>query len=326
VFSFIMPNANEHYDAARNELMNTPGIIDVTRSTGNIVQLGNQTGDNQWDGKLPDQTFMVYPVSIDKNFIPFFKLKLVEGNNFSGMTTDSLHFILNETAVREAGIKNPVGKRFKLYNHDGTIIGVVKDFHFASMKRKIEPSVFYYQPSFNNILFVKTSEQDASKAIAGAQAVWNHFNAGNPFSYSFLEETFDSLYKPEKRIGSLLDIFAAIAIFISCLGLLGLTTFTAQVRKREIGVRKVLGAGTRSIVTLLGADFIRVVLIAIVIAIPVSWYLMNKWLSEFAYRISISWIVFAVAGIVAILIAIVTISFQSVKAALANPVKSLRTE
>jgi putative ABC transport system permease protein len=326
VFSFIMPNANEHYEAARNELMKTPGIIDVTRSTGNIVQLGNQTGDNQWDGKLPDQTFMVYPVSIDKNFIPFFKLKLLEGNNFSGMTTDSLHFILNETAVREAGIKNPVGKRFKLYNHDGTIIGVVKDFHFASMKRKIEPSVFYYQPSYNNILFVKTSGQDASKAIAGAQSVWNHFNAGNPFSYTFLEETFDSLYKPEKRIGSLLNIFAAIAIFISCLGLLGLTTFTAQVRKREIGVRKVLGAGTGSIVTLLGADFIRVVLIAIIIAIPVSWYLMNKWLSDFAYRVSISWIVFAAAGIIAILIAMITISFQSVKAALANPVKSLRTE
>ena len=326
VFSFVMPDAKEHYEAARNELLNEPGIVDVTRSTGNIVSLGNETGDNNWDGKLPNQTFMVYPVSIDKNFIPFFKLKLIEGNNFSGMATDSLHFILNETAVREAGIKNPIGKRFKMYNHDGMIIGVVKDFHFASMKQKIEPSVFYYEPSYNNIIFIKTTGKDASKAIAGVQSVWNHFDAGNPFSYTFLNETFDSLYKSEQRTGTLLNIFAAIAIFISCLGLLGLATFTTQLRTREIGVRKVLGAGVGGIVTLLASDFIRLVIIAIIVATPVSWYLMNKWLNDFAYRVSMGWTVFVAAGIIAILVAIITISFQSIKAALANPVKSLRSE
>ena len=326
VFSFVMPGAADHYEAARNELLNKPGIIDVTRANGNIVSLGMEAGNNNWDGKLPNQTFMVFPVSIDKNFIPFFKLKLVTGNNFSGIATDSLHFILNETAVREAGIKDPVGKRFKLFSHDGIIIGVVKDFHFASMKQKIGPSVFYYDPSYSNVLFVKTTGKDAAKAIAGAQYVWNHFNAGSPFSYTFLDETFDNLYKSEQQTGTLLNIFAIIAIFISCLGLLGLATYTAQVRTHEIGVRKVLGAGVGGIVTLLTKDFIRLVLIAIVIATPVSWYLMNKWLSDFAYRINIGWLVFVISGIIAVLIAIATVSFQSIRAAMANPVKSLRTE
>jgi len=326
VFSFLMPHANDHYEAVRKELLDQPGIIGVTRSNGNIVSLGNETGNNHWDGKLPDQTFMVYPVSIDKDFIPFFKLKLVAGNNFSGISTDSLHFILNETAVREAGIKDPVGKRFKLYNHDGTIIGVVKDFHFASMKQKIAPSVFYYEPLYSNVIFVKITGKDVSKAIAGSQTAWDHFNAGTPFGYTFLDETFDTLYKTERQTGALLNIFAIIAIFISCLGLLGLAAYTAQVRTREIGVRKVLGASAAGITQLLAFDFIKPVIIAIVIATPASWYFMNKWLQDFAYKINIGWLVFVVAGLLAIVIALLTISFQSVKAALANPVKSLRTE
>ena len=194
------------------------------------------------------------------------------------------------------------------------------------MKQKIEPAVFFYEPSFSNIFFVKTTGKEASKAIAGAQAVWNHFDAAIPFSYTFLNETFDRLYKSERQTGSLLNAFAIIAIFISCLGLLGLATYTAQVRTREIGVRKVLGAGVGGIVTLLAKDFIRLVLIAIIIATPMSWYLMNKWLNDFAYRINIGWMVFVISGMTAILVAIVTISFQAVKAAIANPVKSLRTE
>lgn len=326
VFSFVMPRVADHYEAVRNELLNRPGIIDVTRANGNIVNLGNETGDNNWNGKLPNQTFMVFPVGMDRNFIPFFKLKLVAGNNFSGTGTDSLHFILNETAVREAGIKDPVGKRFRLYHHDGIILGVVKDFHFASMRQKIQPSVFYYEPQYSNVLFIKTTGKEASRAIAGAKSVWDHFDAGNPFSYAFLDETFDNLYKSEQHTGTLINIFAIIAIFISCLGLLGLATFTAQARTREIGVRKVLGAGVGGIVTLLAKEFIGLVFIAIIIATPVSWYLMNKWLDDFAYRVNIGWIIFVVSGMIAILIAIVTISFQSIRAAMANPVKSLRTE
>ena len=326
VFSFWMRGANDHYEAIKNQLLGKPGIADVTRAAGNIVSLGEQTGDNNWDGKGANQTFMLYPLSVDKNFIPFFKLQLVAGKNFTGAINDSAHFILNETAVREAGIKDPIGKRFKMWKADGTIIGVVKDFHFASMKRKIEPAVLYYYPRINNFIFIKTSGENAVKAITGTEAVWNQYNAGNPFSYNFLDETFQNLYKSEQQTGTLFNVFAGIAILISCLGLLGLATFTAHVRTREIGVRKVLGASAGSIIRLLARDFIRLVLIAIVIAIPVAWYGMNQWLQDFAYKISIGWTVFAFAGLIAIVISIITISFQSLKAALANPVKSLRTE
>jgi putative ABC transport system permease protein len=326
IFTFLMRNAGEHYEAIRSELGKETGILALTRASGNIIELGEQTGNNHWDGKLPNQTFMMYPLDIDKDFIPFFKLELAEGNNFTGAVNDSAHFILNETAVRQAGIKNPIGKTFRLWQTNGTIIGVVKDFHFASMKQRIEPAIFYYKPSRNVTLFVKTTGKDLEKAIEATKAVWNHYNAGNPFSYSFLDESFENLYRSEQRSGRLVSIFAVIAIFISCLGLLGLAAYTAQVRTREIGVRKVLGSSVNGIIRLLAADFIRLVFIGMILATPVSWYLMNSWLNDFAYKMNLSWTIFLIAGIIALAIALLTISFQSIKAALANPVKSLRTE
>ena len=326
VFSFQMRNAAEHYDAIRAELNKEPGILGITRSSGNIIRLGEQTGDNHWDGKLPNQTFMMYPLNIDKDFIPFFKLKVVEGNNFTGVVNDTAHFILNETAIRQAGIKNPVGKPFRLWHTNGTIIGVVRDFHFASMKQKIEPAIFYYYPSGNSTLYVKTTGKDLDKAISLTKKIWNQYNAGNPFNYAFLDESFEDLYRSEQRAGKLVSIFALIAIFISCLGLLGLAAYTAQVRTREIGVRKVLGSSVTGIIRLLASDFIRLVVIGMVLATPVSWYLMKSWLNDFAYRMNLSWTIFLAAGIIAVVIALLTISFQSIKAALANPVKSLRTE
>ena len=203
---------------------------------------------------------------------------------------------------------------------------LVKDFHFASMREKIEPAVFYYRPDSYGRLYVKTNGRDAPKAIAALEKVWKKYNADFPFNYTFLDEAFNNLYKSDQRQGLLFNIFAAIAILISCLGLFGLAAYTAQVRTREIGVRKVLGASVAGIIRLLAVDFIRLVFIAIVIAVPVAWYVMNKWLQDFAYKVNIGWTVFFIAGVSAVLIAILTISFQSIKAALANPVKSLRTE
>ena len=326
VFSFYMPNANSHYDAVKTQLLQSPGVVSVTRSSEDIVSLGNQTGDNDWDGKLPNQTFMVYVVGCDKDFIPFFKLHLTAGNNFTGDVTDSTHVILNETAVKEAGINNPIGKRFRLHDHKATIIGIVKDFHFASLKNKIEPAVFYFDPAYSNLIHIKTTAKNAAEAIAAANSVWKQNYAGYPFSYHFMEEDFENLYKTEQRTGSLFIVFAIIAILISCLGLLGLASYTAQIRTREIGVRKVLGASVSGLVKLLARDFIKLVIIAILIAIPISWYAMNRWLDNFAYKINIGWVVFLVSGLIAITIALFTISFQSVKAAFTNPVKILRNE
>lgn len=326
VLSFYMRNANEHYPAIREQLLKSTGIVDITRASSNIIQLGEQTGNNHWEGKEANRTFMMYPLGVDKDYIPFFKLELIEGNNFSGAANDSAHFILNETAVKESGIKNPVGKTFKLHENTGTIIGVVRDFHFASMKQKIEPAILYYNPARNSAIFVKTTGKDVDKAIAATQTVWKRYNADQPFSFSFLDATFENLYRTEQRSGQLVSIFAGIAIFISCLGLLGLAAYTAQVRTREIGVRKVLGSSVSGIIRLLASDFIKLVVIGILIATPMSWYLMHKWLDDFAYKMNLSWTVFCIAGAIAILIAVLTISFQSVKAALANPVNSLRAE
>jgi len=326
IFGFWMRDMGKHYDAVRAELLKQPGVIDVTRSNTNIVHIGGISGDNDWDGKAPNQTFIVHPMAIDKNFIPFFKMKMVQGAAFTGAVADTTHLILNEAAIKEIGMKNPIGKRFRQWKIKGTIIGVVKDFHFASMKEKIAPAVFYYYPNDFGSIYVKTTGSDAAKAIAAAKAQFTQYNGEYPFSYNFLDEIFNRLYKGEQTEGKLFNYFAAIAIFISCLGLLGLAAFTAQVRTREIGVRKVLGASVSGIVGLLARDFIKLVFIAIIIAVPVSWYAMNGWLQGYAYRVNIGLWVFVLAGALAVIIAFITISFQSIKAALTNPVTSLRSE
>lgn len=326
VFSFWMRDMKTHYDAVKDNLLKQPGIESVTRASSNIVDIGGITGDNDWDGKTANQTFIVRPMAIDRDFISFFKMHLQQGAGFTDLKADSAHFILNEAAIKEIGIKDPIGKRFKLWQTNGTIVGVVKDFHFASMKEKIGPAVFYIAPNRFDQIYIKTKGKDAATAIAAAQGQFKKYNAGFPFGYAFLDDTFNRLYQSEQREGTLFTIFSAIAILISCLGLLGLVAYTAQVRNREIGVRKVLGASVTGIIRLLAKDFIKLVFIAIVIATPLAWYVMNNWLQQFAYRVSIGWSFFVWSALIVMLIALVTLSFQSVKAALANPVKSLRAE
>jgi putative ABC transport system permease protein len=325
VFSVPMRDMENKYESVKGELLNHSGIVGVTTGDNSIISIGSTTGDTDWDGKGKDRSFMIHPMSIDQDFIKFFKLKLSEGAGFTGIKPDSAHFILNETAVNSAGIKNPIGKRFKLHDVNGTIIGVMKDFHFASLKQKIEPFIFTYQPHTWQLL-VKTTGKDAPKALKTVENVWKRYNPNFPFSYTFLDQSYDQLYKSDQRTGNLFDLFACIAILISCLGLFGLATYTAQVKVKEIGIRKVLGASIANITTMLSKDFLTLIILAIAIATPIAWYAMNKWLQDFVYRATIQWWIFAVAGLAAILIALITISFQSLRAALANPVKSLRSE
>lgn len=326
VFSFWMRDAAKHYDAIKNELLKQPGVLAVTRSNQNIVRFGGMSGDNDWDGKAPNSTFIVHPIVIDKDFISFFKMQLIEGASFTGAASDTANYILNEAAIKEMGLKNPIGKRFRMNTITGKIIGVVKDFHYASMKEKIAPALFWYAPQYFSTVYVKTTTHDAKNELAAAGDQFKQYNGQYPFGYAFLDDVFNSLYQSEQREGTLFNYFAGIAIMISCLGLLGLAAFTAQVRTREIGVRKVLGASVGRIVGLLAHDFIKLVFIAIIIATPVAWFAMHSWLQAFAYRINLSWWVFVAAGVIAVVIAFATISFQSIKAAIANPVKSLRSE
>ena len=326
VFSFgLRDQMHSHYDAARNELLKQPGVLGIAASDNSVAGANSTTGDTYWDGKEAGRMFLIHPNGIDKNFIPLLKMDMAAGNNFTGSKADSAHFILNETAVKQAGIKDPVGKNFTLWQKKGTIIGVVKDFNYASLKQPIEPSIFYYESSGWR-MYVKTTGRDASKALAAAQKVWKGYSADFPFSYSFLDDDFNSMYVADQRTGFLFNVFAIVAIAISCLGLFGLATYTAQVKTKEIGIRKVLGATIANITNLLAKEFIVLVLVAFLIAAPVTWFAMNKWLQDFAYRINISWWMFVLAGLVAVLIAIFTMSFQAIKAAIANPVKSLRTE
>lgn len=326
VFSFGMRDMKKNYEAIRAELLTQPGIQGITSAADNIVSSGGSTGDTDWDGKLPNQSFLIHPMSIDKEYFNLFKLKMAAGNTFLGVKADSVHYILNETAVREAGIKDPIGKRFKLHDKDGIIIGVVKDFNFASLKQKIEPFIFYYRPENNWRMFVKTTGTGASKAIAAVSKEWKKYNTAFPFDYTFLDEDYDQMYKSDQRSGTLFSVFAGIAIFISCLGLFGLATYTAQVKVKEIGIRKVLGASIFNITSMLSKDFLMLIIVSLIIASPIAWYLMNKWLQDYTYRIHIQWWTFVLAGTAAILIALMTISFQAIKAALANPVESLKNE
>jgi putative ABC transport system permease protein len=325
VFDFIMRDMQKNFEGIRSQLLTQTAVRDVTSGSDNIINITNSTSEAQWDGKDPNVNFIIHSTYIDKYFMPFFKLKFIAGGNFIGTSSDSAHFILNETAVRQAGIINPIGKRFKLKNQNGIIIGVVKDFHFASLKQKIEPAIFGYGTQLPE-MFVRTTSKDAQKAIAAVQKVFRQYNPGFQMDYSFVDYDYNSMYKADQQSGTLFKWFAGIAILISCLGLFGLATYTAQERVREIGIRKVLGASIINITGMLAKDFLTLVTLSVIIATPIAWFAMNRWLQDFAYRVTIQWWVFALAGGAALLIAIFTISFQSIKAAMANPVKSLKND
>lgn len=325
VFTFAMKDMIRHGRSFKEELLKQPGVQSVSFASDQIVNIGNTTGKTDWAGKEAEQDFFIHVLSIDTTFLSLFKLRLVAGHGFTGIASDSANYILNETAVREAGIIDPVGKYFSLQDRKGIIIGVVKDFHFASLKQKIEPAVFEYRPLSWGV-YVKTTGKNAPMAIAAAEKLWKKYNQAFPFDYTFLDEVYDNLYKSEQRTGRLFTLFSAIAVLLSCLGLFGLATYTMQVKTKEIGIRKVMGASVANIVQMLTGDFIRLVMIAITIATPLAWYGMNQWLQDFAYRVPIRWWMPALSGLLVIGIALATVGAQSVKAALMNPVKSLRSE
>jgi putative ABC transport system permease protein len=272
--------------------------------------------------------------NIDQNYIPLMEMQIVKGRNFSKeFGTDSNATIINETAAKLLGWNDAVGKKLYTYFQDNfgntlisrEVIGVVKNFHFESMKEDIGPLCFRLADNSWATAF-KVNTADIKQLVSKIESKWKAMAPGMPFSYQFMDESFDNMYRVERRTGKLGLTLAVIAILIACLGLFGLATYTAEQRIKEIGVRKVLGASIGSIVSMLSKDFVMLVVTASVIAIPLAWWAMNKWLQDFAYRISIGWWVFVAAGIIALLIAVITVSSQAIKAALANPVKSLRTE
>jgi len=270
-------------------------------------------------------------LSVDEDFISAYQIKMAAGRNFSrDFSTDKTNgFILNETAIKLLGYKNPeeaIGSRFGYGKVRGQIIGITKDYHFESLHQKVAPIVMFENQENMNWMSVHVRGSNIKDALAHMETVWKRQFPERPFKYEFLDQRFSQLYSREETQQLLFGIFAGIAIFISCLGLLGLSMFMAEIRIKEIGVRKVLGASVTSLVILLSNDFLKLVIIAILIASPLAWYAMDNWLRDFAYHTEIKWQVFAFAAIVSIAIAVFTISFQSIKAALMNPVKSLKSD
>ena len=255
-------------------------------------------------------------------------LKFVAGREYSrDFETDSVGYIINESALKRVGYTEPVGKPFTMWGKKGKIIGVLKDFHFSSLHDPITPLIIRFgEQDDAGMALLRTKPGQTKQALASMEKMCKELNPNFQFNYNFADAEYQKMYQNEQVVGNLSNAFAFLAIFISCLGLLGLAMFTAEQRIKEIGIRKVLGASVASLFTLLSKEFLILVLIALCIATPLAWLAMDKWLQGYSYRTSVDWWVFALAGVAAILIALITVSFQSMKAALMNPVKSLRSE
>ena len=316
------------YGLFKQEAVKLPGARQVTRISSSPTDIDVNTTGVEWEGKHPEEKPPFTNASVGYDFIKTMNAQLLQGRDFSkDFPTDSMGFLINESALARIGYKDPVGSPLKFWDRKGTIIGVVKDFHFRSLHEPVKPLILRFgeHDSWGNIL-VRTEAGKTRQVLTGLEKLCKRLNPEFPFSYRFADEEFQKLYKSETIISRLSNYFSFLAIFISCLGLLGLVMFTAEQRSKEIGIRKVLGASGVAVFTLLSRDFLKLVIIAILFATPVAWWIMNKWLQAFAYRINISWWMFALAGFIAVLIALFTISFQAIKAVIANPIKSLRTE
>ena len=331
-------------NAFKNELERFPGVQAVSASNGLLPGRFSTTRVNVKGSKNEQQ---VNFISVNYNYLDLLNIEIKEGRGFSAkFQGDTLtngipggpleqtigSVILNETAVKDLGINPPaVGKQLLWSTDKDTsyylnIVGITKNFHFTSMRNEIKPFAFMVNPNALGTFLVKLSGKNIASTLTQIENKWKTFSSERPFEYSFLDETFARLYQSESRFQKVFISLVLLGILIACLGLLGLATFAAQQRVKEIGIRKVLGASIASIVALLSKDFLKLVLISFIVAVPVAWYAANQWLRDFAYRIDVKWWIFLLAGMIAVFIALFTISFQAIKAAIANPVKSLRTE
>ena len=321
-----MPN----YLLFKQRVSAMPGIAMVDRSSETPHSMNFDVADAiNWEGKPKDANVGFEPASVGFDFVRLMNLSIVKGRDFSRLNaTDSTDaFIVNEVAVREMGMKDPIGKWISAWNKKGHIVGVVKDYHTQSLRQTIRPLVLDVKEGLDfGVLMVKTRPGQTKQALASLAAVYKQLNPNLAFAYQFVDEEYQKMYNSELIISKLSILFATLAILISCLGLLGLVLFAAEQRTREIGIRKVLGASLSQIITLFSLDFLKLVGIALLIAGPLGWYFMNSWLHDFAYRITLSWWVFALAGAGVTAMALLTVSYQAIKAALANPVTSLRSE
>jgi ABC-type antimicrobial peptide transport system permease subunit len=325
------PNStiHSHFSAIKEELLRTGVVASLAESESPTTGIWNSTSGFSWPGKDPNLStdFGVVLASFDYGKTVGWQIK--EGRDFSkDFASDSSGFILNEAAVKYMNLKHPVGQTVTWWDRPYTVIGVIKDMVIESPYDAPKPVIYNLSDGLQgNVVIIKLSPSvTAGRAIKSIETIFRKYDPEQTFEFKFVDDDYAAKFDNEERIGKLAGIFTMLAIIISCLGLFGLTSFVAEQRKKEIGVRKVLGASVLSVWNLLSKDFVMLVVLSFFIAVPLSWYFMHNWLQSYSYRTQLSWWIFLIAGASALIITLITVSFQSIKAAIANPVKSLRTE
>ena len=326
-----LPIDSEKMEAFKNELLQISGVEEATicfaPPGSNSAMIVNAVTEESDDG------MMVSALSCDYDYIPLFDLELVDGRNFSADNESDANggIIINEAAIKQLGIEDPVGKELSYplipnTENNSKIIGILKDFHFKSLREEISPVVLFIGGQHNSTLVLQYKQENLPEVLASITNKWNEMIPNEPFEYSFLDEDYDKLYNADEKMGKLFIFFSILIVFIACLGIYGLATFLGEQRVKEIGVRKVMGASTSNIMQLLTKDFTKWVIISNIIAIPIGYYIMNKWLQDFAYRTHLSFWVFALAGVITLVISLLTISVQTYRTANLNPSKTLKYE
>ncbi len=316
----------EKYDVVKNELTQIPGVQSISASNGIVYSWGNNTSSVSWPGKDPESSILFQTIPVELDFLETIGAELADGRDFSeAFPSDSSNFLINERAAELMGLDNPVGERLEVQGEAGQVVGLVKNFRTNSLHIEQEPVILYYRP-WKNFIYARLNTDDIQATLSQIEKVITNHNPAYPFDFSFVDKEYEKLYRTEQRVGALSRLFAILSIFISCLGLFGLATFTAQQRTKEIGIRKVMGASVSQLSSLLSGEFLKLVIVGFVIAAPVSWWVMHDWLERFVSRIELSWWIFLVAAFLSVAIALLTISVQTIRAASINPVKALRYE
>jgi hypothetical protein len=328
IYIRVEGDLNAKYAVFKEKALKMPGIAMVDRSSEAPHSMGFTADAMNWEGKLPDQHIGFKPTSVGFDFIKLMNLKIVEGRDFSqARLTDTAAFMVNETAVKHMGIKDPIGKWISAWQKKGHIIAILKDYHTNSLHLPMQPLIVDVKENLDfGVVIARTEPGKTKEALESLAKVYAEVNPNYPFAYQFVDQEYQKLYRNEQVMTTLTNAFAIVAILISCLGLLGLAMFAAQQRVKEIGIRKVLGATVVNIINLLSQDFLKLVFVSFIIGAPIAWYFTHQWLQTFAFQIDLSWWIFAVAGLSALLVALLTISVQAIQSAVANPVESLKVE
>ena len=328
VYHYLSSDLEKNYSPLKNEIMAAGLAEAITKTSAPITQGWSDSWGFEWEGKDPNDKTDFDRYCADENFIKTAGLTLVQGRDFNlkDFPTDSTAMLINESALKTMKLKQPIGQIIKDGDSKWHIVGVFKDFILNSPYYPTKPMIIQGAKGWFNVIHIRLKDNANSGDLKKLEVIFKKYNPEFPFDYIFVNEEYGQKFVDEERIGTFAAIFAGLTIFISCLGLFGLSTYMAENRIKEIGIRKVLGASVANITSLLATNFLKLVLVSIVIAVPLSWWFMHNWLSDFPYHVSIHWWVFIISGITSVAIALITVSFQSIKAALANPVKNLRTE